>query len=135
MTEPNKNRIEQVSVARGEYPAPAQKVVAWKPIVGAIAVILGTAGGFLPPPFGAVTAIVGWLGCMIAGVAAAPPQWAAGKPILGGAALTTATAMLPTAITIADNLDGWPKVAAQFVAMLATLGAGAVSPQFRKGNQ
>lgn len=134
MTEPNKNRIEQVSAARGEYPAPTAKPISWKPIVGLVGVVLGTVGGFLPPPFGAVTAAVGWLACMIAGVAAAPPQWAAGKPVLGGAALTAATAMLPTAITIADNLEGWPKIAAQFVAMLATLGAGAVSPQFKKGN-
>ena len=126
----DKNRIARVSAAKGEYPAPAAAPAPWKPIVGAVGVIAGTIGGLLPAPFGAALAVLGWGACAIAGIAAAPPKWTEGKPLLGNAAVGVTTAMLPATLAIADSLEGWPKIAAQFVAMLATLGAGKASPQF-----
>lgn len=73
-------------------------------IIGTICGLATAASAFIPSPWGTLVAIIGFIGCVLAGTSAKPPSVTAGKPVLQGALLT-----------IAGSLEG---VLHQFYAMI-----------------
>lgn len=110
-----------------------------KPLLsGTAALIVGTIGGiavaasaFLPDPWNKVAMIAGFIVCVIAGVAAPMPSFAAGKPILQGAGLTVALS-LSTGLEQFYHLlpDGWPRSLALGAAALLAFLCGKAAPSF-----
>ena len=109
-----------------------------KPILsGTAAAIVGTIGGlalaasaFVPAPWGTLVGLVGFIACVVAGVAASPPKVVEGKPILQGGALTAALALGETLHQFYGSLPaGWPQgLALGGAGLLAWLTGRALPP-------
>ncbi len=98
-----------------------------KPLLsGTAALVVGTIGGvaaaasaFVPAPWGTLVMVLGFIACVVAGVAAPLPKFAAGKPLLQGGALTVALGATGLVEQFYTSLPpGWPQSLA--------LGAGAL---------
>lgn len=66
------------------------------------------AAAFVPPPWGTLVGVVGFLCAALAGLAAPPPKFAEGKPLLQGTAFTIATSVLALA------QQAWPFIPPAF---------------------
>lgn len=108
------------------------------PLSGTAALVVGTIGGivvaasaFLPDPWNKVAMIVGFIVCILAGVAAPMPSFAAGKPILQGAGLTVALT-LSTGLEQFWHLlpEGWIRSLALGAAALLAFLTGKAAPSF-----
>lgn len=77
-------------------------------IVGAIGMAAMAASAFVPAPWGTLVGVVGFLGAALAGLAAPPPRFAEGKPLLQGTAFTIATSVLALA------QQAWPFIPPAF---------------------
>jgi len=109
-----------------------------KPILsGTAALIVGTIGGvalaasaFVPAPWGTLVALVGFIACVVAGVAAPPPKVVEGKPILQGGALTVALGIGEVLHQFIPTLpQGWPQgLALGGAGLLAWLTGRALPP-------
>lgn len=109
-----------------------------KPLLsGTAALIVGTIGGltltasvFIPAPWSTLVGIIGFIACVVAGVAAPPPKVVEGKPILQGSALTVALALAePLHQLIAHLPAGWPQGLALGGAGLLAWLTGRALPQ------
>lgn len=98
-------------------------------IIGAIGTAVLAGAPFIPAPWGTVAGLVGFLACSLAGLSAAAPVFAEGKPILQGAVLTAATAALGLLSTAYPALpSGWPQSVALAVAGVLALLTGKAMP-------
>lgn len=99
-------------------------------IVGTIGGLLASATPFVPPPFGPLAGIVGFLLCVLAGIHTAPPKLTDGKPLLQGAALTSATVVISMLVEFYDMIPhGWPQsIALGVVAFGSWLTGRALPP-------
>ena len=111
-----------------------------KPLLsGPAALVVGTVGGLaaaaspaIPSPWGTLVMILGFVACVVAGVAAPLPKFAAGRPLLQGTALTVAVGASGLVEQFHATLPaGWPQsLALGLVALLAWLtGRAAPGPQ------
>lgn len=108
-----------------------------KPLLsGPAALIVGTLGGlaatasvFVPAPWNSLVMVLGFIACVVAGVAAPLPRFAAGKPVLQGAALTGALAVTGLVEQLYTSLPaGWPQGLALGVAGLLAFLTGRAAP-------
>jgi hypothetical protein len=106
-------------------PLPARAAI----IVGALGVAASSIAPALPEVWAPVVAIVGFLAAALAGLGVAPPKIAEGRPILQGAAFSTAVAVGAAVQQIYPSIPmGWPQsMAAGAVALVAFL-TGAAMP-------
>ena len=100
-------------------------------IVGAVGGVVVAASAFLPDPWSKVAMVVGFIVCVVAGVAAPMPTFSAGKPLVQGAGLTVALA-LSTGLEQFYHLipEGWPRSLAFGLAALLAFLAGKSAPSF-----
>lgn len=89
-----------------------------KPLLtGRAAFLVGTVGGLaatfspaLPEPWRNLVLVLGYVACVVAGVASPLPSFAAGKPLLQGAALTAAVGAAGLVEQFHTVLPaGWPQ--------------------------
>jgi hypothetical protein len=98
-------------------------------IVGTIAGLVLTGSAFLPSPWSLVVGWVGFIGCVLAGLVAKPPQAVAGKPLVQGAALTAVTGILGVLVQFYPLIPaGWPQGVAFGVAGILSWLAGVSLP-------
>lgn len=109
-------------------PTPAAPLAA--PLSGKAALIVGTIGGliaaaspFIPAPWSMPVAILGFLAASLAGLGAAAPKVAEGKPVLQGGLLSAATVAMTLLVQFFAMIpQGWPQsVALGLAAILAWL--------------
>jgi len=98
-------------------------------VVGTIGGLLATAAAFVPPPWGFVVGLVGFVAAVLAGAAAKPPSVVEGKPVLQGVALTVAT----SAAGLLEHFwgvipQGWPQSLALGGAALLAFLTGRALP-------
>jgi hypothetical protein len=108
-----------------------------KPLLsGPAALIVGTIGGlaaaasaFVPAPWGALVMVLGFVACVVAGVASPMPKFAAGKPVLQGTALVGALAVSGLVEQLYTVLPaGWPQGLALGVSGLLAFLTGKAAP-------
>lgn len=109
-----------------------------KPILsGTAALIVGTLGGLalaasvaVPAPWGTLVGLLGFIACVVAGVAAPTPRIVEGKPILQGGALTAAIGLGEVLHQFYGSLPtGWPQgLALGGAGLLAWLTGRALPP-------
>jgi hypothetical protein len=92
-------------------------------IVGAIGGLIAAVSPFLPAPWSMPVTIVGFLAASLAGLGAAAPKVAEGKPVLQGGLLTVATTALTLEVQFFGAIpQGWPQsIALGLGALLAWL--------------
>lgn len=87
------------------------------PLSGRAALIVGTIGGliaaaspFIPAPWSMPGAILGFLAASLAGLGAAAPKVAEGKPVLQGGVLSAATVAMTVLVQFFPLIpQGWPQ--------------------------
>lgn len=108
-----------------------------KPLLsGTAAIVVGTLGGlaatasvFIPAPWGSLVMVLGFVACVVAGVASPMPKFAAGKPLLQGSALVGALAVSGLVEQLYTVLPaGWPQGLALGVAGLLAFLTGKAAP-------
>ena len=108
-----------------------------KPLLsGTAAIVVGTIGGlaatasvFVPAPWGSLVMVLGFVACVVAGVASPMPKFAAGKPLLQGSALVGALAVSGLVEQLYTVLPaGWPQGLALGVAGLLAFLTGKAAP-------
>ncbi len=108
-----------------------------KPLLsGTAALVVGTLGGlaatvsaFVPSPWGSLVMVLGFVACIVAGVASPMPRFAAGKPMLQGSALVGALAVSGIVEQLYTSLPpGWPQGLALGVAGLLAFLTGKAAP-------
>ena len=99
-------------------------------IVGTIGGLIAAASPFIPAPWSMPVAIVGFLAASLAGLAAAAPKVAEGKPVVQGALLSVATAAMTMLVQFFSVIpQGWPQsIALGLAAVLAWLTGHALPP-------
>lgn len=107
------------------------------PITGTAALVVGTIGGiiaaaspFVPAPWSLPVAVLGFLAASLAGISAATPKVAEGKPVLQGSALAVVTTVLTLLVQFFPMIPaGWPQsIALGAGALLAWLTGHALPP-------
>lgn len=112
-----------------ETPATRKRGATFPPVViailGASSAVLVALAAFVPPPVGTLLQILGFVSASLAGIGAAVPKLTVGHPVLQGGAVAVAGSVATGAAMVADGLpEGWPRVAAQGVALLGFWLAG-----------
>jgi hypothetical protein len=98
-------------------------------VVGTIGGLAATASAFVPAPWGALVMVLGFVACVVAGVASPMPKFAAGKPVLQGTALVGALAVSGLVEQLYTSLPaGWPQGLALGVAGLLAFLTGKAAP-------
>ncbi len=111
------------------------------PLSGKASIIVGTISGlalaaaaFVPSPWNTLVGLVGFVGCVLAGIAVKPPAVVAGKPILQGAALAIATTVMGLATQFYPLIPaGWPQSLALGVGGILAWLTGVAQPTPLKG--
>lgn len=97
--------------------------------LGIVATALMGVSTILPPPFGVLATIVAFVCAGLSGAGLPAPSWAAGAPVVQGAAVGIATTLSVVGEQLALSMaDGWPKLAASTAALLAAWFAGRAAP-------
>jgi hypothetical protein len=110
--------------SRGLLTGPAATVLA---IVAAVALPVSA---FVPPPFGALVSVLAFVAAALSGLAMPAPAWAAGRPVVQGAAVGVAASVLGVAESAAVALPEGPwRLGASAVALVAAWLAGRAAPQ------
>lgn len=98
-------------------------------VVGTVGGLAATASAFVPAPWGALVMVLGFVACVVAGVASPMPRFAAGKPVLQGAALAGALVVSGLVEQLYTVLPaGWPQGLALGVAGLLAFLTGKAAP-------
>lgn len=98
-------------------------------VVGTIGGLAATASVFVPAPWGSLVMVLGFVACVVAGVASPMPKFAAGKPLLQGSALVGALAVSGLVEQLYTVLPaGWPQGLALGVAGLLAFLTGKAAP-------
>lgn len=98
-------------------------------VVGTIGGLAATASAFVPAPWSALVMVLGFVACVVAGVASPMPRFAAGKPMLQGAALAGALGVSGLVEQLYTSLPaGWPQGLALGVAGLLAFLTGKAAP-------
>lgn len=98
-------------------------------VVGTIGGLAATASAFIPAPWSALVMVLGFVACVVAGVASPMPKFAAGKPMLQGAALAGALGVSGLVEQLYTVLPaGWPQGLALGVAGLLAFLTGKAAP-------
>jgi hypothetical protein len=111
------------------------------PLSGKASIIIGTISGlamaaaaFVPAPWNTLVGLIGFVGCVLAGVAVRPPAVVAGKPILQGTALAIGTTVLGLATQVYPLIPvGWPQGLALGVMGILGWLTGVAQPTPLKG--
>ena len=103
-------------------------------VLGAVASALAVAAAFIPPPWGALAGVVAFVVGALAGLSLPAPKFLAGRPVLQGTALTVTGGAVPFLAQLGAMLpEGWPRAAANGLALLGAVLAGLAAPQLGGG--
>lgn len=142
--EEESKRLEEIANADIEQylqeqfnPKPEQPPV--NPVPKTVATILGliataglTVSAAIPPPWNNLVQLISFLLAGVAGLALKPPEWAAGKPVIQGALVTTLGTAVPVVASASTGLTGWWQLGAQALALVLAFLTGSAAPQLTK---
>lgn len=126
--------------ADGSTPAadPTKPASSWvspklSAILGIVSVVATGLAAIVPPPWGGLVAILGFCGAALSGASQPTLGFAAGKPIVGPAAVTALGTLGAGAQTVAAALptDSWQSSTAYVVSAVLAWLAGKSAPQLK----